>query len=106
METSIQPENEDLYQQLESACWTNKMYTIGIDTPNILPSEVLAICDAIKAVHLPLPIDQLLDMSEFIEHPDRLPQRYVIGYISLMHMAIDYIQKFYNQLDIVDSRGG
>lgn len=102
----MQSEQEDLFQQLESACWTHKMYTIGIDTPNILPSEMQAICDDIKAAGLPLPIDQLLDISEFRDREDRYPQRYVLGYFELMNMAIDYIQEFYNQLDIVDSRGG
>ena len=84
-------ENKDLFQQLEAACWQNKMYTIGIDTPAILPSDVQSICDAIKTAGLPVPIDKLLDMSEFREHPDRLPQRYVIGYFELMDMAIDFI---------------
>jgi len=106
METSVQSEQEDLFQQLESACWQNKMYTIGIDTPAILPSDVQAICDAIKAAGLPVPIEQLLDLSEFRDRKDSYPQRYVLGYFELMNMAIDFIQEFYNQLDIVDSRGG
>ena len=97
MTTPVHPE-PTLLELLEAECWTHKMYTIGSDTPNpdILPAEVRAICDDIISARLSLPIEQLLDMSEFDEYPDRYPQRYVIGYFGLMNIAIDYIQGFYN----------
>jgi hypothetical protein len=53
-----------------------------------------------------LPTARLLDMSEFEQHPDYYPQRYVVGYFEIMNMAIAYIRAYYQQLNYGLSRGG
>jgi hypothetical protein len=108
MASAIQPEHDELFKQLEAACWNEKMYLLNIYTPNptILPPEVQAICDQIKTTHTDLPTARLLDMSEFEQHPDYYPQRYVVGYFDIMNMAIAYIRSYYQQLNDGLSRGG
>jgi hypothetical protein len=94
MAPSPTPEQIELFNQLEHACWNNKMYTINPNTanPDILPIEIQLICENIRAQNAQLPIDKLLDMSEYEKHPDYYPQRYVVGYYEIMQLAIDYIQ--------------
>jgi len=108
MDSTLNQYPEDLFAQLEAACWNEKMYLLNIYTPNptILPPEVQAICDQIKTTHTDLPTARLLDMSEFEQHPDNYPQRYVVGYFEIMNMAIAYIRAYYQQLNYGLSRGG
>lgn len=102
MDVSLNQEQLNLFQQLEGACWNANMHTLGFDRQDliILPTKIKIICDEIKNNRLPLPINQLLDMSDFEKNPDYYRQRYVIGYFELINAAINYIEEYYQQLGI------
>ena len=110
MDSTLNQDPEDLFAQLEAACWNEKMYLLNIYTPDttILPPEVQAICDQIKTTYSlnDLPTARLLDMTEFEQNQDYIPQRYVVGYFEIMSMAINYIRAYYQQLNNGLSRGG
>lgn len=87
----------DLFEQLKAVCWDYCLYTFEEPSPNILPQEVQAICDSIKESGELVP-NGLLDMSEFIDYPDRYPQKYGIGYYEIMSWAIDDINDYYEEI--------